>query len=209
MFVKPHLTRAIAVAVFVAVSAAGILADSSRAALAVPAAPGGTLPLQVKPPALDAHANGHRRSADGRSLAGDLPSVYCGSDTMSIRPLRDGRTTGGEWMYWWPKVLTGTYFTAPNFVWDEGPLFVNRAGTNTFYYSLDSGASWSGPYTDLVANVGNFPYWSQVFQVDDWVRYVPDRGPATPWQDLGFRTSAYTGPNLSTVGYSDLPSCSY
>ena len=173
MFVKPHLTGAITVAALTAVAAASIVAGSARASVAVPAAPGGVQPLQVTPPALHARATSHRRPADSRSLASDLPSVYCGSDAMSIRPLRDGRATGGEWMYWWPKVLTGTYFTAPNFVLDEGPLFANRAGTNSFFYPLDSGAHWNGPYTDIATNVTSFPYWSQVFQVDDWSATSP------------------------------------
>jgi hypothetical protein len=67
---------------------------------------------------------------------------------------------------------------------------------------------WSAPgsYEDTLSNI---PYWSNIFEVDDWVKYIPDHGSPTPWQDLGFRTSPYGGPRVATVGIDTTPACSY
>src|SRR5580765_7636702 len=132
---------ALSLAVLAAYAIAIVLAHPARAAVmsspttgrAAGSAtmPTATLPERIMPPHLPplTRGTGHSSSSATRSLASVLPTVICGVDRMDIGALTDGRATGGEWMYWWPEIKTGTYFYAPDVIYDQGPLFANRAGT--------------------------------------------------------------------------------
>jgi hypothetical protein len=156
-------------------------------------------PMKIAPPKIRSRRGHHARRRPGvRTFASVTAAVQCNNDAIYSAPLRDGRASGGEWMYWWPQYLNSTYAYSVGYV-TGGPLFANRAGTTSFYVSYDQGKTWSGSYPTIWAKQSPFA-WGNLFSVDDMVRFIPDSGTATAWQDLGLRTpQSYTGPAARTI----------
>jgi hypothetical protein len=162
--------------------------------------------MSITPPRVGSvHHGGHHQAT--RKLASLTATVFCNNDKIWATPIRDGRATGGEWMYWWPQYDNATYF------WDEGivaggPLFANRAGTTSFYYSTDLGKTWIGPSSTVSASMSPFA-WGNLMSVDDEVQFIPDNGPRTDWIDYGDRTAqSYTGPHARIMS-NGIAACSY
>jgi hypothetical protein len=169
---------------------------------------GNVLPTSITPPHIVKAGRSTRRHAATRQLASLTATVQCNDDLIYVSPLRDGRTSGGEWMYWWPRYDNATFFYDIGYV-DGGPMFANRAGTNTFYVSNDGGKTWSGASSTVLATMTPF-YWGNLMYVDDEVQYIPDHGTPTAWIDLGLRMPAsYTGPHAYHSSYNGGAACQY